>query len=159
MDPEHVTYAYFLLTFGFCIPSAVVILSSFMVLIKLKQVRARTGHDNKPMRSRKMANLLHEFTILQHSQTQMSLNKNKSQIVNRERKVTFMVMLMVMAFLVAWSPYAILCFLRLLGFMPGPTLVGSAMLFAKSSGSTNPIIFIFLNTQVIIFTTMFLLKL
>ena len=75
---------------------------------------------------------------------------NKASIASRERKVTFLVLLMFFAFMVAWAPYATICLLRLIqGIKPTPTIVAISMLCAKSSASINPIIFTLFNAQVI----------
>lgn len=74
----------------------------------------------------------------------------KDKQKSRERKVTLMLMLMIMAFLMSWSPYAIICIMRLVfgyAFL-SPTLVAQAVVFAKGSVVWNPVFFIFLNSQV-----------
>ena len=76
------------------------------------------------------------------------MNKNLEVIHRRERKVTFMVMLMVMSFLIAWLGYALVCFLRLMGVQVSPYAVAVAMLLAKVGGLLNAIVFIFMNVQV-----------
>ena len=73
----------------------------------------------------------------------------KSQVISsRERKVTFMVFLMVAAFVGAWSGYGVLCILRLLDYDFTPLQIGISMLVAKTGACLNPVIFIFLNGQV-----------
>ena len=76
------------------------------------------------------------------------MNKNLEVVHKRERKVTCMVMLMVTSFLVAWSGYALVCFLRLMGVQVSPMAVAVAMLLAKVSGLGNAIVFVFMNVQV-----------
>ena len=74
----------------------------------------------------------------------------KSQVISsRERKVTLMVFLMVAAFVGAWSGYGTLCILRLVGMEFTSLSIGISMLIAKTGACLNPIIFIFLNNQVI----------
>ena len=72
------------------------------------------------------------------------MNKNLEVVHKRERKVTFMVMLMITSFLIAWMGYALVCFLRLIGFQVSPMAVAAAMLLAKMSGVLNAIVFVFM---------------
>ena len=89
------------------------------------------------------------FYLLQHSQKQKSMNMNKASIMSRERKVTFLVLLLLFAFMVAWAPYATICLLRLIqGIKPTPATVAISMLCAKTSACINPIIFTLFNAQV-----------
>ena len=76
------------------------------------------------------------------------MNMKSNVISSRERKVTLMVFLMVIAFVGAWSGYGILCILRLIGIDFPPLSIGISMLIAKTGACLNPIIFIFLNNQV-----------
>ena len=78
----------------------------------------------------------------------MEMLKDKQK--SREKKVTFMLMLMIMAFLMSWSPYAIICIMRLVfgyAFL-SPTIVAQAVVFAKGSVVWDPFFFILLNSQV-----------
>ena len=68
------------------------------------------------------------------------MNKNLEVVHKRERKVTFMVMLMITSFLIAWMGYALVCFLRLIGFQVSPMAVAAAMLLGKMSGVLNEIV-------------------
>lgn len=80
----------------------------------------------------------------QHSQRSLGIsNKN----ADRERQVNFMVRLMVAAFIVSWTPYAAVCFLRMLHVPISPTIVAFPMLFAKGSCCWNPIIYVMLNNH------------
>ena len=76
------------------------------------------------------------------------MNKNLEVIHRRERKVTFMVIFMIMSFLIAWLGYALVCFLRLMGVQVSPYAVAVAMLLAKVGGLLNAIVFVFMNVQV-----------
>ena len=74
---------------------------------------------------------------------------NKSVVQKREKKVTVMVLLMFSTFMAVWSPYAIICLLRLTNdIVSPPIVVGYAMLCAKTGGVLNPIIFILMNSHV-----------
>uniref|UniRef100_A0A8C4R7M2 Retinal pigment epithelium-derived rhodopsin homolog n=1 Tax=Eptatretus burgeri TaxID=7764 RepID=A0A8C4R7M2_EPTBU len=67
--------------------------------------------------------------------------------LNNQRAVTKMSMMMIAAFLVAWSPYAVICLWASFGNphdIPGPMAI-IAPLFAKSSTFYNPIIYISTN--------------
>jgi len=72
---------------------------------------------------------------------------NKDLAEKREKKVTKMVFLMVFAFIGAWSGYAFLCILRLLGVHSSELAFGLVMFAAKSGGWLNTLVFIFMNTQ------------
>ena len=76
------------------------------------------------------------------------MNMNKDLAEKREKKVTKMVFLMVFAFIGAWSGYAFLCILRLLGVHSSELAFGLVMFAAKSGGWLNTLVFIFMNTQV-----------
>lgn len=67
-----------------------------------------------------------------------------------EKKVTMMVGLMILAFLVAWIPYAVFALVEQFG---DPELISPALailpaLIAKSSICYNPVIYVGMNTQV-----------
>lgn len=59
-------------------------------------------------------------------------------------------LLMVVGFMLAWSPYAIVCMSSALGYqaLTHPTIALAPSLFAKSSFIWNPFIYIGLNRQV-----------
>ena len=120
MDEACFDFARYIFTFGFAIPLSLIIGSAFLILVKLKE----------------------------HSKVQANLNVKKDLIASRERKVTMMVLLMVFAFLLSWSGYATICILRLLGIQTSDYGIGMALLFAKTGGWTNTIVFIFLNPDV-----------
>lgn len=71
-------------------------------------------------------------------------------VAKSEMKVAYMVILMVVTFLLSWLPYAGLAMLVV--FKPEVeihSLVGTVPVYlAKSSTVYNPIIYIYLNTQV-----------
>ena len=73
------------------------------------------------------------------------------QVTKAERKVSYMILLMIIAFLTAWSPYAIFALIiqfgNSSGITPGIAVIPS--LLAKSSICYNPLIYIGLNVQVI----------
>lgn len=72
--------------------------------------------------------------------------KNRS-----ENKVTCMVGIMIMAFMIAWTPYSIFSLIKQFGnpdsISPGMAILPS--LFAKTSICYNPIIYVGMNSQVI----------
>lgn len=74
------------------------------------------------------------------------MNKTKKS----ERKVTAMVAVMIIAFLVAWTPYAIFALIKQFGpaNIIGPGLSILPSLIAKSSICYNPIIYVGMNSQV-----------
>ncbi|KAJ3662448.1 hypothetical protein Zmor_006798 [Zophobas morio] len=71
------------------------------------------------------------------------------QVTKAERKVSYMILLMIIAFLTAWSPYAIFALIiqfgNSSGITPGIAVIPS--LLAKSSICYNPLIYIGLNVQ------------
>ncbi|KAK9875888.1 hypothetical protein WA026_009674 [Henosepilachna vigintioctopunctata] len=81
---------------------------------------------------------------------QMRQNSLKiGQVKKAERRVAYMVLLMIIAFVVAWMPYAVLALLIQFGdasfLTPGMRVIPS--LIAKSSICYNPIIYVVLNSQ------------
>ena len=77
------------------------------------------------------------------------LNKKKASIMEREKRVTKMVYLMIFAFLGPWSGYAILAVVRLVGYPFSDYLIGIIMMIAKSGAWLNTTVFIIMNQQVI----------
>ena len=78
----------------------------------------------------------------------MSLSGHMRSIMKRERRVTLMILAMLVAYLGTWTPYAVICILRMCGFHLSPLMDGYALLTAKTSGAINPFIFIFMNKSV-----------
>ncbi|XP_053658836.1 vertebrate ancient opsin-like [Anopheles marshallii] len=82
----------------------------------------------------------------------LEMRKNSARVgrVNRaERRVTSMVAVMIVAFMVAWTPYAIFALIEQFGppELIGPGLAVLPALIAKSSICYNPIIYVGMNTQ------------
>ncbi|CAG9819914.1 unnamed protein product [Phaedon cochleariae] len=81
-----------------------------------------------------------------------TMRKNQirmGQTTKAEGRVTYMIFLMIVAFLLAWSPYAVFALLAQFG---NPSLISPAAgvipaLLAKSSICYNPIIYVALNSQ------------
>lgn len=67
-----------------------------------------------------------------------------------EGRITTMILVMIITFLIAWSPYAIVALITQFGDAKLITPVVSVIpaLLAKSSICYNPIIYVGLNTQV-----------
>ena len=80
----------------------------------------------------------------------MNLNQDNiaTESSNREKRVTHMILLMILAFLTAWAPYALLCILRLTGNTYPDYAVGVAMMAAKMGAWMDTIVFILLNPSV-----------
>jgi c-opsin len=67
-----------------------------------------------------------------------------------ENRITFMIAIMIVAFIVAWTPYAVFALIEQFG---SPDIISPGMavlpaLIAKSSICYNPIIYVGMNTQV-----------
>ena len=62
--------------------------------------------------------------------------------------MTKMIFLMVLAFVAAWSGYAILSIIRLYGSGFSDYLIGFVMMIAKSGASLNTFVFILMNQEV-----------
>uniref|UniRef100_A0A182JS57 G-protein coupled receptors family 1 profile domain-containing protein n=1 Tax=Anopheles christyi TaxID=43041 RepID=A0A182JS57_9DIPT len=82
----------------------------------------------------------------------LEMRKNSARVgrVNRaERRVTSMVAVMIVAFMIAWTPYAIFALIEQFGppELIGPGLAVLPALVAKSSICYNPIIYVGMNTQ------------
>ena len=74
---------------------------------------------------------------------------NKKEVVNqRERKVTCMVFLMNACFISVWSGYAIINIMGIFGYEVTATALAVSLLLAKAGGCLNPVVFVFMNTQV-----------
>lgn len=65
-----------------------------------------------------------------------------------ESKVTMMVAVMIILFMVAWTPYSIFALMEQFGPGVKPSLAVLPALLAKSSICYNPIIYVGMNTQV-----------
>ena len=76
--------------------------------------------------------------------------RNRSEV-----KVTFMVAVMILAFMVAWTPYSVFALIKQFGDADsiGPGMGVLPSLFAKTSICYNPIIYVAMNSQVF-FTTL-----
>ncbi|XP_058115803.1 vertebrate ancient opsin-like [Anopheles ziemanni] len=98
--------------------------------------------------------LIVPLVVIIYSYTNIVLNmrKNSARVgrVNRaERRVTAMVAVMIVAFMVAWTPYAIFALIEQFGpaELIGPGLAVLPALIAKSSICYNPVIYVGMNTQ------------
>uniref|UniRef100_A0A182MEJ9 G-protein coupled receptors family 1 profile domain-containing protein n=1 Tax=Anopheles culicifacies TaxID=139723 RepID=A0A182MEJ9_9DIPT len=92
--------------------------------------------------------------VIVYSYTNIIVNmrKNSARVgrINRaEQRVTSMVAVMIVAFMVAWTPYAIFALIEQFGppELIGPGLAVLPALIAKSSICYNPIIYVGMNTQ------------
>uniref|UniRef100_T1GU18 G-protein coupled receptors family 1 profile domain-containing protein n=1 Tax=Megaselia scalaris TaxID=36166 RepID=T1GU18_MEGSC len=79
------------------------------------------------------------------------INRNFSRKKNRsEKRVTFMIGLMITTFLLAWTPYAIYALIEQFSSMEiSPNMEVIPAVFAKSSIVYNPIIYVTLNKQLL----------
>lgn len=83
--------------------------------------------------------------------SQAAALQQESETTHRaEREVTRMVVVMVIAFLVCWVPYATVAWYIFAnqGAEFGPVFMTAPAFFAKSSALYNPVIYILLNRQV-----------
>ncbi|GAU95738.1 hypothetical protein RvY_07308-1 [Ramazzottius varieornatus] len=71
------------------------------------------------------------------------------KVAKGQSRLTWMVVLMVVAFLVAWLPYAVVCMMIMAGgqHLVSATAASVAPIFCKSSLIYNPIIYVLFNTQ------------
>ena len=92
--------------------------------------------------------ILHPFS-LQSQTLGPSSDAIRKAAEKRETRVTKMVLLMITAFTVCWLPYALVCLYKMGGGRMRPLLSVFPLLFAKSSICWNPVIYIFMNHQVI----------
>lgn len=72
------------------------------------------------------------------------------RVSRAEGRVTWMVGIMVTAFMIAWTPYAIFALLKQFGprHFIGPGMAVLPALIAKSSICYNPLVYVGMNTQV-----------
>ena len=61
---------------------------------------------------------------------------------DKEESVTKMIFTMLVAFMGAWTPYAISCILRMYHLNLPPHFDAIALITAKASGAINPFIFV-----------------
>jgi c-opsin len=127
-------------TFGLIVPMIVICVCYSNILRAVRKVKTEI---------KKGANLIQSSTRHLH-QKQLSFQSEAA-----EKRSTFMVAVMIGAFLVAWTPYSILALIETFrgknyetnsSISPILTIIPS--LFAKTSSVLNPIIYGFLNTQV-----------
>ena len=159
-NPKHISYSWYILIAGFILPLFIIMITSIFILVRVKQVRkmVQKWSKNGSKWTQKGLKCCPKLvgtpcTIIflyffKHSKKQAGMNMKSQVISSRERKVTLMVFLMVAAFVGAWSGYGTLCILRLVGLEFTPLSIGISMLIAKTGACLNPIIFIFLNNQV-----------
>lgn len=83
----------------------------------------------------------------------MQVSNSHGRLVNArkpDRQVTHMVVVMIVAFMVAWTPYAL--FSVIVTIHPtiylDPILASVPAFFAKTAAVYNPIIYVFMNKQV-----------
>ena len=96
--------------------------------------------------AREIATYLNYFSF--QNSMQVSLPRMKHVIAKREKKVTLMVFLMVMAFVGAWTPYATIAILRIWGIDIADYGVVAAMMVSKLASWGNTLVLIFLNREV-----------
>ena len=131
-------YGKFLLVFGFLVPLGIMVFSGFNIVLKLKEVKINLFSTLSKV-------LSFQF---QHTKIQETLNQDNMAVTNREKRVTQMILLMIVAFLTAWSPYALLCILRLSGHSYPDYAVCIAMMAAKMGAWMDTTVFILLNPSV-----------
>ncbi|XP_067011411.2 pinopsin [Anabrus simplex] len=89
------------------------------------------------------------FSYLNIIRTMKKNTLQMGRVMRAESRVTFMIGVMIVAFLVAWTPYSVLALLIAFGdadqVSPGLAVVPA--LVAKSSICYNPLIYVGLNTQ------------
>ena len=85
----------------------------------------------------------------QHTKTSKSACV-KRMSKKREKRVFIMVLWMNFAFMTCWLPYAVICFVYLIGGrgFVNPSIVVIPLLAAKSSVCWNPVLYIVMNPQV-----------
>lgn len=77
---------------------------------------------------------------------------NAGRVNKAESRVTWMIFVMIFAFFLAWTPYAILALM--IAFFDSnvsPAIATIPAIFAKTSICYNPFIYAGLNTQVVYF--------
>ncbi len=87
---------------------------------------------------------------LQHTAS-VSSTTVQTVMAERERRATRMVMVMLFTYFVVWTPYAVAAICVLAGIdgaMASPAAV-LPVLFAKLSTFTNPVIYVFMNREVV----------
>ena len=68
----------------------------------------------------------------------------------KQRKLSFLIVSMILSFYICWMPYTISVLLAMAGGSLPTSAIVSATLFAKSGTIINPILYIFYNKEVIL---------
>ncbi|PNF41793.1 hypothetical protein B7P43_G02606 [Cryptotermes secundus] len=89
------------------------------------------------------------FSYLNIIRTMRQSTLEAGRVTKAETRVTLMIVVMILAFLVAWSPYAVLALVVAFGDsgIVSPGLAVVPAIIAKSSFCYNPLIYVGLNTQ------------
>lgn len=134
------SYVFYVFTFGLIVPTVVIFVCYSNILREVRKVKSEINKGSNLQTSR----CLH--------QKQLSFQSEAA-----EKRSTVMVAVMIGAFLIAWTPYSILALTET--FRNGkhygsssisPLLATVPSLLAKTSSVLNPIIYGFLNTQVLV---------
>lgn len=140
-DPHNVSYILAYFTVCFAVPLAIILGSYAKLMWTLHQVRENVLTFLKDISC---------IPSLSVSQVSKMACLEDGAVAKGELKVAFMVIVMMLAFLVSWLPYAGLAMLVVHNpDVEVDPLVGSVPVYlAKSSTVFNPVIYIYLNKQV-----------
>nr|AGB67504.1 c-like opsin [Tripedalia cystophora] len=92
---------------------------------------------------------LHEIYLLFPRASSFNNQEISQSAREIERQQTLLVFLMVMGYNLAWFPYALVCFISVIGYpeIISPVAASFPAVFAKTSNIVNPIIYCLLNKQ------------
>ena len=117
------SYVIYILVLGFALPNIIITYTSISILTYHKKVSVKDRLSwNQKMRSNTIFRIrLSICILLQIFQVTLRYKGRIAELKSqREKRVGKMVFLMILAFNVSWTPYAIVCFLRLLNHNPIP---------------------------------------
>ena len=121
-NPTAVSYIVILFIFGFFLPLGIIVFSYYRVfkLVRLMRINANNIWGNSSVAARNTLNI--------------------------ERKMVFLILVMIGAFLISWTPYAVVSLISATGNrrLIGPLVASISAYIAKSSCIYNPIIYVFM---------------
>ena len=168
MDKFSLFYNWYLMTFGFFVPTSVVIVSNILVFNKSRKVLDMIRHlkcTNDEVFIFQFVNF--ELYLIFNQRTNKAIIRKKESVKGRrpktkdqpvsdsirkeakmQRKLTLLSTLMTFAFYLSWMPYALVCLIVMGGVNIPRRYQMFASLFAKSGTLVNPILYIFFNKDV-----------
>lgn len=134
-DPDSASYVIYILIVGFVIPNFIIIYTSAGIIQYQKMVSTifiwlQISVSKSPCKSSLLSLNFYVLNIFS-SQTSRPSCRNVAKLrAKRESKVTRMITIMIVAFNVSWTPYALICTIQLFGPVH-PSWAVPSLLLAK----------------------------